>query len=98
METAAGILCCAFALALGFHAGWHWASGAGWAVLVGLLAGAVCVGLYVVVTSWIGLIWPNLLDPHVVGLHLILVGMAAPVCGALGSLLSYRRSLGRRMF
>ena len=98
METAGGFLCCAVALVLGIYIGRRWASGAEWAVLVGFVIGAVCVAFYLIVTSSIGMLWPETLDAHVLGLHLIVVGMASPVCGALGALFGYRRSIGQGLF
>ena len=98
METFGGILSCGVAVVLGIYVGRRWASGSDLAVLLGLVVGVMCVAFYLIVTSWIGMLWPETLDAHVLGLHLIVVGMASPVCGALGSLLGYRRSLGRRLF
>ncbi|MCX7366499.1 MAG: hypothetical protein NTV97_32435 [Alphaproteobacteria bacterium] len=98
METAGGFLCCAVALVLGIYIGRRWASGTEWAVLFGVVAGTLCVAFYLIITSWIGMLWPEMLDAHVLGLHLIVVGMASPVCGALGALLGYRWSLGQRPF
>lgn len=98
VETVGGFLSCGVALVLGIYVGRRWASGTDLAVLLGLIVGVVCVAIYLIVTSWIGMLWPETLDAHVLGLHLIVVGMASPVCGALGSLLGYRRSLGQRLF
>lgn len=98
MLTGGGILDCVLALLLGLHAGRHWARGPGWAVLVGLVLGGVCYVLYFTVTSWIGTLWPQAVDGRVLGLHLILGGIAAPVSGALGALLAYRRSINQHLF
>ena len=98
METGSALVCCVAALLIGFYVGRRWAPGPAVAVLIGLGLGGFCVAVFLSVTSALGARWPQLLDAHVLGLHLIIVMMAAPVCGALGSLLGFRRSRGLSLF
>jgi len=98
VETGSALVSCAAALLIGFYVGRRWAPGAAAAVLIGLVLGGLCVAVFFALTSSIGTHWPHLFDAYVLGLHLIIVMMAAPVCGALGSLLGFRRSRGLPLF
>jgi hypothetical protein len=98
VETAGAGLAGALAFLIGWQVGRRWAPRPASAMLSGLIVGGLCVGLYFLVSAWIETRWPDLLDAYVVGLHLIIVILAAPVLGALGALLGYRRSMGQRLF
>lgn len=94
METVFAVVCGIVAFILGWLLGRELTLGPATAVLMGLVEGALCVGFYVLVSAWIGTTWPDLLDARVVGERLIVVAMAAPVLGALGSLWGFRRARG----
>lgn len=97
MLTGGGLLCSVVAFLLGLYAGKHWPRSSGWAVALGLAMGAICFGVFFTIASWIGTLWPARVDAYVLGLHLIIFVVAAPVCGALGALLAYRRSVNQRI-
>jgi hypothetical protein len=94
LETVFALVCGIVAFVVGWILGHELAIGPASAVLIGLLEGAFCVGIYVLVSGWVGTVWPDLLDARVVGEHLIIVGLASPALGALGSLWGFRRARG----
>ena len=98
VETAGACVAGALSFLIGWQVGRRWAPRPASAVLLGLIVGGLCVGLYFLVSAWIETRWPNLFDAYIVGLHLVILILAAPVLGALGSLLGYRRSMGQRLF
>lgn len=94
METILAVVCGIVAFVVGWALGRELTLGPATAVLIGLVEGALCVGFFILVSSWIGTTWPDLLDARVVGEHLIVVAMASPVLGALGGLWGFRRARG----
>jgi putative exporter of polyketide antibiotics len=57
----------------------------------GLLVGIGAVLLFFIVTMTIGHLVPEALEPWLVGIHLIFVGIVAPLGGALVAFVTHRR-------
>ncbi len=57
----------------------------------GLLVGIGAVLLFFMVTMTIGHLLPGMLEPWLVGVHLIFVGIVAPLGGALVAAVTHRR-------
>jgi hypothetical protein len=95
METAGAVAFCVLALAVGWYSALLWARRVGIAVLLGLIVGAGCLAFYFLVAGWVETFWPDILDSHVIGRRLVLLVVALPACGVLGSLFGYRHVMGR---
>jgi hypothetical protein len=80
------------AVALGFYVARLWAPTAGWAVLIGLMCGGVCAVMFFGASVLTGQLVPHSMDPKQIGYWFKIVVFAAPVAGALGAFLGYRRS------
>jgi hypothetical protein len=67
-------------------------------VVAGLVVGEICAVVYFVVAICIGRAMPGTLDARQVGVHFMLLMIAAPLAGAFGAWFGYRKSLGRGLF
>jgi hypothetical protein len=79
-------------IALAFYVGRLWAPTVSWSLLIGLVCGGVCAILYFGGTVLMGQLAPNTLDPKKIGFWFLLLVFVAPVLGALGAFLGYRRT------
>lgn len=98
METIGALVGCGAALAIGLVLGYRWTFGPPWHLIAGLLVGAVCAVVYFAVANWVGGASPDLLDARLVGVHFMVLMIAAPLIGAFGASFGYRKSLGRGLF
>lgn len=99
METVGAILASILAGLLGFCAGKRWAPTPSVGVLLfGIPMGAVAAGLYVASALFVAEAWPDLLDARSVGLHGLALLFIGAICGGLGAVFGYRKSLGARLF
>jgi ABC-type multidrug transport system permease subunit len=80
------------ALALGLYVGRLWAPTPSWSLLIGLMCGGVCAMGYFGVTVLFGQLAPGALSAKTIGYWFFILIFAAPLVGALGSFLGYRRS------
>jgi hypothetical protein len=80
------------AIALSLYVARLWAPTAGWAVLIGLMCGGVCAVMFFGMSVLTGQLVPHSMDPKQIGYWFKIVVFAAPVAGALGAFLGYRRS------
>ena len=78
--------------------GYRWTLGPPWHLIAGVVVGAIGAIVYFAVANWVGRASPGVLDPRLVGLHFIVLVIAAPVVGALGAWFGYRKSLGHGLF
>jgi hypothetical protein len=98
VETAAAIVACAVALALGLIAGLRVPIGHPWIILVGVGVGEVCAGVYLSLANWAGRTWHGLLDPRPIGVHFMALIVGAGLCGAIGAWFGYRKAMGSGLF
>jgi hypothetical protein len=98
LEAVGAILACAAAGTLGFFAGGHWAPGPLLGAFIGLPLGAVFAVVYFVLALWVGETWPQSLDAHLVGIISAILVVAGAICGAVGAVFGYRKSLGASLF
>lgn len=98
METIGGLVDCGAAWAIGLVLGYRWTLGPPWHLIAGLVLGEVCAAVYFALANWVGRGWPGLLDARLVGLHFLVLMIAAPLAGAFGAWFGYRKSLGRGLF
>jgi ABC-type transporter Mla maintaining outer membrane lipid asymmetry permease subunit MlaE len=80
------------AIALGFYIARLWGPSASWALLIGLMCGGVCAIVYFGASVLTGQLVPHSMDPRQIGYWFKIVIFAAPVAGALGGFLGYRRA------
>jgi hypothetical protein len=92
MATTGILVCCSLAFALGWHVAQRSTGSALASAAVGAIAGAVCVGLFLVVAGSIRLILPASLEGSG-GWQLVLLIVAGLVSGATGGFIGYRRGL-----
>ena len=92
MEMIGSIISGVVSIGLGFYFGRLWAPGASWALLIGAMCGGVCALLFFGATVLFGQLAPGTLDPKRIGYWFSILVFAAPVTGAVGSFLGYRRS------
>ena len=62
------------------------------------MVGGVCAGVFLGVANWAGQMWPGLLDPRLVGVHFMVLIVAAGLSGALGAWFGYRKAMRRGLF
>ena len=98
VETVAAAVACAVALVLGVIAGFRVPIGQPWIVLVGLVLGEVCAGIYLGLANWAARAGYGTLDPRAVGVHFMVLIVAAGLCGAIGAWFGYRKAMGRGLF
>ena len=98
METVAAVVACGVALVLGLIAGLRIPVGQPWIVLVGLVVGEVCAAVYLGLANWAARMWHGMLDPRLVGVHFMVLVVAAGLCGAIGAWFGYRKAMGRGLF
>jgi hypothetical protein len=98
VETVAAAVACGVALVLGLIAGLRVPLGQPWIVLVGLALGEVCAGIYLGLANWAGRGWQGMLDARLVGVHFMVLIVAAGLCGAIGAWFGYRKAMGRGLF
>ena len=98
METIGALIHCGAALAIGLVLGYRWTLGPPWHLIAGFVAGEVCAAVYFAVANWVGRAWPGMLDPRLVGVHFMILVIAAGSAGAFGAWFGYRKSLGRGLF
>ena len=98
METIGALVDCGAALAIGLVLGYRWTLGPPWHLIAGLVVGAVCAAVYFAVANWVGRASPDMLDARLVGVHFMVLIIAAPLAGAFGARFGYRKSLGRGLF
>lgn len=98
METIGALVDCGAALIIGLVLGLRWTLGPPWHVIAGFVVGAICAAVYFVVANWVGRTMPGTLDARQVGVHFMLLIIAAPVAGGFGAWFGYRKSLGRGLF
>jgi hypothetical protein len=79
-------------IALGYYVARLWAPTASWALLIGLMCGGVCAVAYFAITVLTGQLAPRTLDAKKIGYWFFILVFAAPVLGAVGALLGYRRT------
>jgi hypothetical protein len=98
VETVAAVVACGVALALGLVAGLRIPVGQPWIVLVGLVVGEVIAGVYLGLANWAGRMWHGLLDPRLVGVHFMVLIVAAGLSGAIGAWFGYRKAMRGGLF
>ena len=98
METIGALVGCGAALAIGLVLGYRWTLGPPWHLIAGLVVGAVCAVVYFAIANWVGRAVPDMLDARQVGVHFMVLMIAAPLVGAFGASFGYRKSLGRGLF
>ncbi len=98
METIAAIVACGVALVLGVIAGLRVPLGQPWIVLVGLVLGEVCAGVYLGLANWASRAWHGHLDPRAVGVHFMVLIVAGGLCGAIGAWFGYRKAMRGGLF
>jgi hypothetical protein len=79
-------------IGLGAYVARLWAPTASWALLIGGMCGGVCAVVFFGATVLVGQLVPNTTDPKKIGFWFLIVVLAAPVAGALGGFLGYRRA------
>ncbi len=82
----------AVSIALGFYVARLWAPSASWALLIGGMCGGVCAVVFFGAAVLTGQLVPHTTDPKKIGFWFLIVVFAAPVAGALGGFLGYRRA------
>jgi MFS family permease len=92
VELLCAIVTAVIALGLGFYFSRLWAPTAGWSLLIGVVCGVVCAIGYFGGTVLLGEFVPDLLDPNKVGYWFMMLVFGAPVIGALGGFMGYRRT------
>ena len=80
------------AIALGVYVARLWAPSASWALLIGAMCGGVCAVVFFGVAVLMGQLVPHTTDPKKIGFWFLIVVFVAPVAGALGGFLGYRRA------
>jgi hypothetical protein len=80
------------AIALGFYVGRLWAPTIAWSILIGLVCGGVCAIIYFGATVLAGQLAPHTFDPKKIGYWFFILIFVAPLIGALGAFLGYRRT------
>jgi hypothetical protein len=98
VETVAAIVTCGVALVLGVVAGLRIPVGQPWIALVGLVVGEVCAGVYLGLANWAARMWHGLLDPRVVGVHFMVLVVAAGISGLIGAWFGYRKAMRGGLF
>jgi predicted Co/Zn/Cd cation transporter (cation efflux family) len=98
VETIGALVGCGAALAIGLMLGYRWTLGPPWHLIAGLVVGAVCAAIYFAVANWVGRASPGMLNARQVGVHFMVLMIAAPLVGAFGASFGYRKSLGRGLF
>lgn len=98
METIGALVDCSAALLIGLILGYRWTLPTPWHLIAGLVVGKICAVIYFVVANWVGVVWPGLLDPWLVGVHFMVLVIVAGLSGATGAWFGYRKSLGRGLF
>ena len=98
VETVAAVVACGVALVLGLIAGLRIPIGQPWIVLIGLVLGEVVAGVYLGLANWAARMWHGLLDPHVVGVHFMVLIVAAGLSGAIGAWFGYRKAMRGSLF
>jgi hypothetical protein len=98
VETIAAAVACAVALVLGIAVGLRAPLSHPLVYVVGLVAGEICAGVYLGLANWANRAWTGLLDARQVGVHFMILIVAAGICGVLGSWFGYRKSFGRGLF
>ena len=98
METIGALVDCGAALEIGLVLGYRWTLGPPWHLFAGLVVGAVCAAVYFAVANWVGRASPDMLNARLVGVHFMILMIAAPLVGAFGARFGYRKSLGHGLF
>jgi hypothetical protein len=98
VETIGALVSCGAALAISLTLGYRWTLGPPWHLIAGFVVGEICAAAYFAVANGVGRIWPGLLDARLVGLHFMLLLIAAGSSGVFGAWFGYRKSLGRGLF
>jgi hypothetical protein len=98
VENLAAVLACFVALLLGYVAGLRVPIAQPWIYLVGLVVGELCAFVYFTAANWVGRTWPGSLDARLIGVHLMILIVAAGLCGVIGSWFGYRKTIGRGLF
>jgi hypothetical protein len=92
VEMIGSIITAVVSIALGFYVGRLWAPTTSWSLLIGLVCGGICAVGYFGLTVLIGQLAPGTFDPKKIGYWFFLLVFCAPVIGAVGAFLGYRRS------
>ena len=92
VEMIGAIVTGVFAVALGFYVARLWGPSASWALLIGVMCGGVCAIFYFGVSVLTGQLVPHSMDPGQIGYWFKIMIFAAPLAGALGGFLGYRRA------
>jgi len=79
-------------MALGVYVARLWAPSASWALLIGGMCGGVCAVVFFGAAVLTGQLVPHTTDPKKIGFWFLIVVFAAPIAGALGGFLGYRRA------
>jgi len=94
VELLGAIVSCLIAIGLGFHFSRLWAATVHWALLIGIVSGGVCAGGYFLAAVLLGQLVMHSLDPSKIGADFLVLLPAAPICGAIGAFVGYRRTPG----
>ena len=92
MEMIGAIVAGVISNALGFYVARLWAPSASWALLIGAMCGGVCAVVFFGVAVLMGQLVPHTTDPKKIGFWFLIVVFVAPIAGALGGFLGYRRA------
>jgi hypothetical protein len=98
VETIGALVACGAALAIGLVLGYRWTLGPPWHLIAGVVVGEICAAVYFAVAIWVGRAWPGVLEARLVGLHFMVLVIAAAFSGGLGAWFGYRKSMGRGLF
>ena len=79
-------------IALGFYVARLWGPSASWALLIGAMCGGVCAVVFFSAAVLTGQLVPHTTDPTKIGYWFSILIFAAPVIGAVGGFLGYRRT------
>ena len=97
METVATIATCIAASAAGYFVGKLWAPDAIWAAVFGVVAGEFCALVFWGLALTLVTLVPNAgINARTIGFDFEILVLGTPVCGAIASLLGYRRTLPPR--
>ncbi len=92
MEFLGAIITGVVSIALGFYFSRLWAPGTSWALLIGLVCGGVCASAFFCVCVLTGQLVPHTMDAKKIGYWFFILIFAAPLIGAVGAFLGYRRA------
>ena len=97
MEIFSAIVTCIAAIGAGFYVGNHWAPDAIWSAVFGGVVGEACAGVFWGLALFLATMVPAAnVSARAVGIDLLILVIATPVCGAIAGFLGYRRTLPPR--